>query len=223
MHCNNEEDLSRSVRVATVSSQGQQLTRTLFGTPIFIAQCAGMVRWNTELSLLILGLERGSDGIRQSNAGGWQSKKNLHEIKHEAVDALVTSIKTASDVFTHELVGEQYADRCRVIAWANVNRKNDFNTLHYHIGGFWSGVYYVATAPVIGTEGIISFRNPASSAVVSSLLSAPPALMRISQSDFAVRPTEGMLLIFPSWLEHFVYPHTSELPRISIAFDLIYR
>jgi hypothetical protein len=28
-------------------------------------------------------------------------------------------------------------------AWANVNRRGDFNNMHTHPGATWSGVYYV--------------------------------------------------------------------------------
>jgi hypothetical protein len=31
------------------------------------------------------------------------------------------------------------------------------------------------------------------------------------------------MLIFPSWLEHWVTPYSGVEPRISIAFDIIYQ
>jgi hypothetical protein len=37
----------------------------------------------------------------------------------------------------------------------------------------------------------------------------------------AVSPAEGMLLLFPAWLDHFVHPHAGSEPRISIAFNAL--
>ena len=36
---------------------------------------------------------------------------------------------------------------------------------------------------------------------------------------YKVRPQDGMLLVFPSWLLHFVNPYLSDDERISIAFN----
>jgi uncharacterized protein (TIGR02466 family) len=34
-----------------------------------------------------------------------------------------------------------------------------------------------------------------------------------------IRPQPGLLVLFPSWLYHFVHPTESDSPRISIAFN----
>ena len=38
-----------------------------------------------------------------------------------------------------------------------------------------------------------------------------------------IRPTPGLLVMFPSWLYHFVHPMASDTPRISIAFNATWR
>ena len=35
-----------------------------------------------------------------------------------------------------------------------------------------------------------------------------------------VRPEEGMLIVFPSYIYHRTMPYGSDDPRISIAFDI---
>jgi hypothetical protein len=35
-----------------------------------------------------------------------------------------------------------------------------------------------------------------------------------------IRPEPGLMIIFPSYLPHMVYPHRGGRPRISIAFNL---
>ena len=34
-------------------------------------------------------------------------------------------------------------------------------------------------------------------------------------------PDAGLLVLFPSWMEHFVEPHDNDEPRISISFNAV--
>jgi hypothetical protein len=43
-----------------------------------------------------------------------------------------------------------------------------------------------------------------------------------SASKFTARPLAGTILMFPSYLRHWVYPNESDLPRVSIAFNAQY-
>jgi hypothetical protein len=36
---------------------------------------------------------------------------------------------------------------------------------------------------------------------------------------FRVRPQSGLLVVFPSWLYHWVHPYAGERPRIAISFN----
>ena len=36
---------------------------------------------------------------------------------------------------------------------------------------------------------------------------------------FRVRPQAGLLVIFPSWLYHWVHPYSGQTPRIAISFN----
>jgi len=36
---------------------------------------------------------------------------------------------------------------------------------------------------------------------------------------FRVRPQAGLLVIFPSWLYHWVHPYAGKTPRIAISFN----
>ena len=35
-----------------------------------------------------------------------------------------------------------------------------------------------------------------------------------------VRPESGLLVIFPSWLYHWVHPYAGESPRIAVSFNV---
>ena len=37
---------------------------------------------------------------------------------------------------------------------------------------------------------------------------------------FRVRPEAGLLVLFPSWLYHWVHPYSGRTPRIAISFNV---
>jgi uncharacterized protein (TIGR02466 family) len=42
----------------------------------------------------------------------------------------------------------------------------------------------------------------------------------VSDEYFSHQPKVGELLLFPSWLPHFVLPNTSNEERISVSFNI---
>jgi hypothetical protein len=85
-----------------------------------------------------------------------------------------------------------------------------------HPDSAWSGLYYADA----GTEnqdrplcGVLEFLDPR---VGAEAVSAPEDLYG---EPFRVRPQAGLLVVFPSWLYHWVHPYTGERPRIAISFN----
>lgn len=39
--------------------------------------------------------------------------------------------------------------------------------------------------------------------------------------DIHLTPSDGLVVLFPSWLEHYVEPHRGDEARIAIAFNAI--
>jgi uncharacterized protein (TIGR02466 family) len=201
----------------------------LFGTPMLLLTWPDSEAVNDELSALILELEQSQPSMDQSNRGGWQSPKTLQTLRHPALTQLISWIDIGAYLISSALVGEEAIDQLpekwRVSAWANVNRGGHFNSIHYHVGGFWSGVYYVATGPgdPQDSAGAIGFRSPSLAGMVASNIQAPEILQAAFRQEISLRPQPGMMLIFPSWLEHWVNPHADPDPRISVAFDISFR
>ena len=136
----------------------------------------------------------------KSNYGGWQS--DLHIDKDSTFDPLTKTIKDIlSNLFGRDIQLSQM--------WANINKYRDFNIIHSHTRYYdFSGVFYLK-APE--NSGDICFRDPRPAAVYSGMV---PDLETFT-------PTKNMLVIFPSFLEHFVYPNETDEDRISISFDAI--
>ena len=87
-----------------------------------------------------------------------------------------------------------------------------------HPSGFdtWSGTYYVDTGT--GSDDAIApaplhFFDPCQGR-------ANTFLTGIAPSSFTIRPEPGLMVLFPSYVAHMVYPHAGPEPRISIAFNV---
>jgi uncharacterized protein (TIGR02466 family) len=202
--------------------------RPLFPTPLIVAEIATGCHLIQELRNVILAREANDAGVRHSNRGGWQSKSEFDTWNGTAVAALMSAICAIANEKSavHEngaLV--RRAISWRIDAWANVNRHSASNVRHMHPGGIWSGCFYVDDGGIEGAEqlgGAIEFYDPRGSL---PLMAAPTVKLTISGCASAglgerVYTKAGMLLMFPSWLEHSVTPYTGSGTRISIAFNL---
>jgi len=210
-------------------SSSQIVVEHLFAAPFLQFFWKDSGELNHALRELILAQRQHRSSVGMSNVGGWQSSKDLHAWEHEAIDLLVKRIHVGIQLVTRECVGEEKAARIetpwQIVAWANVNEPGDYNNLHNHRGGFWSGVYYVQTGDEkdAGKGGGISFRNPTLAPLAAANLKGlPRELKSLFESERTIQPREGMMLLFPSWLEHQVHPHGMSAPRISISFDAFF-
>jgi tetratricopeptide (TPR) repeat protein len=97
-------------------------------------------------------------------------------------------------------------------SWSSRLRDGGFHTHHIHPEGWISGVYYLQVPPAADTgdqSGWLTFGVPNLGPEVSL-----PALR-------AVQPKPGRLVLFPSYFWHGTVPFQDEIPRITIAFDLV--
>ena len=64
------------------------------------------------------------------------------------------------------------------------------------------------------TSGILEFIDSRQVGGLPPDLPAP-----VFAPKFQISPRSGMLLLFPSYLQHWVYPNQEETERVSIAFN----
>ena len=103
-------------------------------------------------------------------------------------------------------------------AWCNIDNNINIDSPHCHPLSAFSIVYYVA-----GQEdsGSIQFMNP-SPGMMNSQIGQGKCIKEFDEFNsnaWTIDPEPGKLLIFPSWLVHFVHQNKSNNRRISIAFD----
>ena len=92
-----------------------------------------------------------------------------------------------------------------------MNRKGHYNTVHVHPMATWSGVYYVDPGDD-GAGGLLEFSHPIAASTMTFFPGALP-------SARLVRPEPGLVILFPSYLQHSVRLYQGERPRVCVPFN----
>ena len=101
--------------------------------------------------------------------------------------------------------------------WANISPPGDGHRPHTHPNNYLSGVYYVQTQAGADT---ISFDDPRPQTNIISPVTSEITDENAGQIHITTR--EGLLVLFPSWLQHQVPRNNSQQARISIAFNIMF-
>lgn len=192
-----------------------------FGTPVLIRQIPGFEKYNDAIKERILAAEKEDKGVHISNRGGWQSQQTLWGWEGEPFDALRTwvhgSLARMAALTTMETDLTKVEIDYIAAAWANINRRGDYNSAHIHNDAHWACVYYVECGTLDkGREhnGQFELYDPRTLAQLSTL----------SQYGFSrnlmIDPKPGQMILFPAWMEHAVHPFEGEGERITIAVNI---
>lgn len=172
----------------------------------------------TEISLA-------SETRGHSTVGGYQSDSKFFErtdgsvikLKKFISDELVKYWPHFSEAMTGRIFQGEIP-HFELWGWITSLKSGGFNSPHIHPRSTISGVYYVKTPPEVvenkdgSFAGWLGFMDPRSNAQIWPL---PTHL-----NYFFIPPVEGSLVLFPSYLQHFVPPFNAEGDRVAIAFNL---
>lgn len=191
----------------------------LFVTPLFRRLYPGAAALNPRLEKIVLERERTAPAHNRSNVGGWQSERDLLEWPHPELATLRDwVIEALKEMTGYSLGGRPFkiGGSLQVMAWANVLRRGNYNRVHNHPGFSWSAVYYVNLGgePVSEADGLIEFIDPRGA---TNMIATPG---RPFDQKVRLRPRAGELILFPSWLQHYVNPYEGSDVRISIALNI---
>ena len=164
------------------------------------------VTFNEDFTGWIRGEIEKNKSVRKSNRGGWQSELLPPTGELQPLSIEIEEFCKSINLGINEIVIPQM--------WINVNKKNDWNTIHSHGQYTLSGTYYVKAPKDCGQ---IVFRDPRPVAITNGFM-----VNRFDKGEFRkVKPIEGLLILFPSYLDHFVEPSNADEDRISISFDIV--
>ena len=114
--------------------------------------------------------------------------------------------------YINYLNGPNSADKLKILikeSWLTKTSPGENTVPHNHGDYDISGVYYIQTN---GNDGSLSFINPLSSLECTKFLPKGHGVV--------YKPEVGLMILFPSWLNHFVEPNDSNTERISLAFNI---
>jgi len=98
-------------------------------------------------------------------------------------------------------------------SWSVRLRSSGYHNSHVHPRGWISSACYIdlpdSMADPQSQAGTLTFGEPSIATI--------PAL----HSEYAIRPSIGMLVLFPSYFWHGTVPFTSEQTRLTVAFDVV--
>jgi uncharacterized protein (TIGR02466 family) len=193
----------------------------LFSTPLIrfkVQDCAVL-----NAALLMEGemMRAQSKGVSKSNRGGWHSEGNLFDIDAPSIQKIKRSAEEAVFEVTRKVNSKFKPDdlNLKLFAWMNANPSGGYNAPHTHPGAHWSGVYYVAQPEVEeGSSGMIEFLDPRFDLEHWKILDASAFRQKLT-----FRPSVGEVIVFPSYLMHWVHPNQSNEDRVTIAFNATFQ
>jgi uncharacterized protein (TIGR02466 family) len=175
---------------------------------------------NQDLEALILAEEGSYSSLVRSNIGGWHSRPDFQNRPEAAVGALTTWITwVVSRMVDATAEAGAFKGHASIWAWATVCREGAYHAPHSHPGSAWSGVYYVdagRTNTNRPLSGMLEFLDPRVGVEAVNTPGDPYG------EPVRVRPESGLLVVFPSWLYHWVHPYAGQTPRIAVSFNVTF-
>jgi len=209
-------------KVSTISHQISMAFPTLIGR----FQISNTETTNAALKKTLLEREASLPSTDYANVGGWHSAGDLLEWQTPEVELLRNWISEALNRMVQatgqlpEVAGRTAPPRggFRVSAWGNISRLGNYHRMHNHPNSAWSGCYYV-TGLESNTSmgGVLELYDPRHFTEMVEVPGSPYG------QRLHIRPVPGLMVLFPSWLYHFVHPSNSDAERISIAFNATWR
>ena len=104
-------------------------------------------------------------------------------------------------------------------SWLTYNAKGEHVQLHNHKNCYWSAVYYYGYYGDRNSGGQLDILNP-----LPDMSSYKPNIKNVNKFTTPITkiiPERKDLIIFPSFLNHTVTPVESDMPRKSLAFNIV--
>ena len=102
-------------------------------------------------------------------------------------------------------------------SWFTKTHKGEQSPMHDHKNCVFSAVYYYGDYD--DKVGNLIFKNPIVN-LTSYRLNVGKS-NKFNTYDIEITPQAGSLLIFPSYVSHKIDVHKSDIPRLSLAFNMV--
>ena len=160
-----------------------------------------------------------------STVGGYQSESTIFQNNSPSINSLKIyiseEVKKYWPILFQALSGSNFESNLpqfELWGWITEFKSGGYNSPHIHPRSTISGVYYINTPKEVlknedgNYSGWIGFMDPRSNSQIWPISS--------HMNYYYVPPVEGSVVLFPSFLQHFVPPFNAAGERTAIAFNL---
>ncbi len=186
-----------------------------FPTPIWITEISDHDNINKELIEFIYNEKKiDPTGKNKSNINGWHSKS--FDLNNQSLKNFLKSLTPEIQKATNDMGWDTQNQIVKITSmWSIINKKDSFNERHHHGNSSLSAAYYVNADK---DSGDIVFYDPRHAFTFSH-----PENLHVNDLNAQVKsvtPKSGLLVLFPSYLEHSVKPSKSTEDRVVISFNV---
>ena len=185
------------------------LVQPLFPYPLYVTDIKRDIT-KEELDFF----KKQEENVFYQNEGGNRGSVNSYLLHEENLKILHDNIfEKVKHFFDNVIATSDDVKPYITQSWLNWNDTNQFHHRHFHYNSLYSGVYYINTIENDSitfskeNEGTICFANFKTNHLFNS-------------SEWTVPVHQGMLIIFPSQLNHQVKMNNQNKTRISLAFNV---
>ena len=188
-------------------------TIDIFKTPLFTCNLDSTRHMIPKLEQYALEQEKNKSGRNVSNIGGHQTpflSPDKEPLYAELLDLLMNEIKGVCVAMNYHAEKEITIGQC----WININRKGHLNMPHVHTNTDFAGVYFIKT----DSNTPIGFRNP--DLMLQQYVYKYTDFHPYNTDGHIFYPQDNDFIMFPSHIEHWVDENKTDIPRISLAFNV---
>ena len=187
----------------------------IFSTPIWTSHLNEFQDVNKKMEEYIKKqMELDSKGKKASNINGWHSEN--FNLKDEEVVFFINTISVKIQKAMEDMGWDLKKNKIEIPnIWSIINKRGSSNAMHIHSNSYLSAAYYVKAPEKCGD---IVFYDPRQSRLVRK-----PKISKLNNlngEEVNIKPTDGLLVLFPSYLYHSVNENLSNEERIVISFNV---
>jgi len=147
---------------------------------------------------------------------GYHTSLSILTIERPVIQKLKQELKRVYNEYYKTHTGLKLPENVYFYGWGMISPKCAMSKPHVHPNSLISSAFYIKVPKDLKpSEGEFNIQDPRPAATFGFSDLVGPNL-------HSIKPEAGNIAIFPSWLEHFVTPHSSEEDRISIAINCSY-
>ena len=189
----------------------------IFPFPIYIAKRDSDIDTTEKKEIEDIIAEGMSDPTGEPHGGNCTSHNSyifntkLKKIKQFCEKHIDTYVK---EILNHAEEPNHYITQ----SWLNVTNPGEWHPHHTHANSIISGVFYISTEE----DDILTFLDPNDKEKKDQIFHSKIKEFNIwNTPEWAFTVNNNQLLLFPSWLDHYVPPNQSARsePRMTIAFN----